>query len=79
MMKPQEHKLPRLHRHVDFIAGEGITWYQWLVDSNGGNQTSESLLQLSKKEEHEIRAELAALYRRFTDQLMGSISGLGAP
>lgn len=79
MMKPQAHKLPRLHRRVDFNAGEGVTWYQWLVDSNGGNQTAESLNQLSQKEEHEIRAELAALYRQFTDQLMGSMQGLGAP
>jgi hypothetical protein len=49
------------------------------VDSNGGNQTAETLQQLSTKEEHEIRAELAVMYRRFTDQLMGSIHGLGAP
>ena len=79
MMKPQAHKLPRLHRPVDFNAGKGLTWYQWLVDSNGGNQTVESLNQLSEKEEHEIRSELAALYRQFTDQLMGSMQGLGAP
>ena len=79
MMKPQAHKLPRLHRPVDFNAGKGLTWYQWLVDSNGGNQTAESLNQLSQKEEHEIRSQLAALYRQFTDQLMGSMQGLGAP
>ena len=79
MMKPQAHKLPRLHRPVDFNAGKGLTWYQWLVDSNGGSQTAESLNQLSQKEEHEIRSQLAALYRQFTDQLMGSMQGLGAP
>ena len=49
------------------------------MDVNGGNQSVNSLKLLAEKEEHEIRSELAALYRRFTDQLMGSILALGAP
>jgi hypothetical protein len=56
-----------------------VTWYQWLVDVNGGDQSAQSLKLLADKEEHEIRSELANLYRRFTDQLMGSIQALGAP
>ena len=79
MMEPQKHKLPRLHRPVKFQSGEGVTWYQWLIDVNGGNQSATSLKQLADKEEHEIRSELATLYRKFTDQLMGSIQALGAP
>jgi 1-acyl-sn-glycerol-3-phosphate acyltransferase len=79
MMEPQKHKLPRLHRPVTFQSGEGVTWYQWLTDVNGGNQSVSSLKQLAEKEEHEIRSELASLFRRFTDQLMGSIQALGAP
>ena len=79
MMEPQKHKLPRLHRPVTFQSGEGVTWYQWLIDVNGGNQSVESLKGLADKEEHDIRSELAGLYRKFTDQLMGSILALGAP
>ena len=29
--------------------------------------------------DHEVRSELAMLYRRFTDQLMTSLATLGAP
>jgi hypothetical protein len=79
MMEAQKHKFPRLHKQVTIQSGEGITWYQWLIDVNGGNQSAESLKLLAEKEEHEIRSELAAFYRRFTDQLMGSILALGAP
>ena len=79
MMEPQKHKLPRLYKRVTIQSGEGVTWYQWLTDINGGNQSAASLKELAEKEEHEIRSELASMYRRFTDQLMGSILALGAP
>ena len=35
--------------------------------------------ELSKLEEEKIRNKLTELYRKFTDQLMGSIKALGAP
>ena len=79
MMMPQDHKVPRLWRRITLSAGKGITWMQWLEHENGGNMKAKQLAELSTKEEHEIRAELSALYRKFTDQLMGSISALGAP
>ncbi len=41
--------------------------------------TSENLEQLLAKERHEIKTVLAGLYRKFTDQLMQSITSLGAP
>jgi len=40
---------------------------------------AESLNAIAQGEDHEIRAALSKLYRKFTDQLMGSISALGAP
>ena len=79
MMMPQDHKVPRLWRRITLSAGKGITWMQWLEHENGGNMKAKQLVELSTKGEHEIRAELSALYRKFTDQLMGSISALGAP
>ena len=78
VMKPQEHKAPRLWRPISLSAGQGITWIKWLQDPHGGNIQPQQLTELANQEEHEIRAYLAALYRKFTDQLMGSISGLGA-
>lgn len=79
MMMPQDHKFPRLWRRVTLSAGKGITWMQWLEHENGGNMKAEQLVELSTREEHEVRTALSALYRKFTDQLMGSISALGAP
>jgi 1-acyl-sn-glycerol-3-phosphate acyltransferase len=78
-MQPQHHKFPRPWKKLDFHAGEGITWLQWLADPAGGDMSSDSLSAIAQGEDHEIRAALAKLYRKFTDQLMGSIAALGAP
>lgn len=78
-MQPQHHKFPRFWKRFDIHAGEGITWLQWLADPAGGDMNSESLSAIAQGEEHEIRAALAKLYRKFTDQIMGSITALGAP
>ena len=79
MMEPGKDKLPKLWKTITINAGEGVSWYQWLSHANGGDMSVSKLKDLRSKEEHEIRAELARLYRRFTDQLMGSIQALGAP
>ncbi|MBT5454786.1 MAG: 1-acyl-sn-glycerol-3-phosphate acyltransferase [Euryarchaeota archaeon] len=78
-MKPQEHKFPRLWRPMSINAGASVSWHSWLGHEAGGNHTLESLKTLSQLEDHEIRSELARLYRDFTDQLMGSLQALGAP
>jgi len=79
MMMPQDHKFPRLWRRIALSAGTGVTWFEWLKHPKGGAITVEQLQEISMQEEHEIRASLASLYRKFTDQLMSSISKLGAP
>ena len=79
IMQPQHHKWPRLHRRFCVQAGEGITWMDWLGHPEGGGMTADELEGLANKGEHEIRSALASLYRRFTDQLMASLSALGAP
>lgn len=79
LMTPQFHKWPRLYRRFGVNAGVGVTWLTWLGSKDGGGATASDLLALAKGDEHTIRAELARLYRKFTDQLMGSLSALGAP
>ena len=79
VMQPQHHKFPRLWRRFDVNAAPGITWLEWLASEHGGNQSPSSLQVLSKADEHEIRAELARLFRQFTDQLMGTLAESGAP
>jgi 1-acyl-sn-glycerol-3-phosphate acyltransferase len=79
MMAPQIHKLPRLWKPIKVDIGKGITWLEWLEDPKGGNTSAADLKALKNQEEHEIKAKLATLYRKFTDQLMASIKHLGAP
>ena len=79
VMEPQHHKWPRLHRRFDVNAGEGVSWLQWLGSADGGNMTPASLQSLAQAEDHEVRSELARMYRTFTDQLMASLTALGAP
>jgi len=79
VMQPKIHRFPRLWKKLNFHAGEGITWLQWLADPAGGDMDAKSLNAIAQGEDHEIRAALSKLYRKFTDQLMGSISALGAP
>ncbi|MBT61567.1 MAG: hypothetical protein CMA63_08490 [Euryarchaeota archaeon] len=79
MMQPQLHKFPRLWRRVVLSAGEGMTWLEWLGNPQGGSTNAKQLAEVAQLEEHEIRAFLSSLYRKFTDQLMNSISDLGAP
>jgi hypothetical protein len=56
-----------------------VTWLEWLEDPKGGNISVADLKSLKNQEEHQIKATLASLYRKFTDQLMASIQHLGAP
>ncbi len=79
MMAPKNHKLPRLWKPVDVNVGKGITWFEWLINPNGGNVSEKDLISLKELDEHEIRSTIASLYRKFTDQLMKSIESLGAP
>ena len=79
MMAPQEDKLPKIWKAVNVNFGRDITWLQWLGDPKGGAMNTTMLEELLTKEKHEIKTIIAGLYRKFTDQLMQSISTLGAP
>ncbi len=74
-MSPSKHKLPRLWRRVGISYGKPITWWEWL--EKRGNVSE--LQALANKEDHEVKAALAALYREFTDEFMERIRGQGAP
>ena len=79
MMIPKEHKLPRLWKPIKINFGKRITWLEWLSRPDGGGITKDDLMKIKLLEEHEIKSQLASLYRKFTDQIMNSIAGLGAP
>ena len=79
MMIPKEHKLPRLWKPIKINFGKRITWLEWLSSPDGGGITKDDLMKMKLLGEHEIKSQLASLYRKFTDQIMNSIAGLGAP
>ena len=79
MMRPQNDKLPKIWKKIEINYGKGITWLEWLSHEQGGDMTPEMIKMISKQEKQEIKASIATLYRKFTDQLMNSISKLGAP
>ena len=45
---------------------------RWIQHPKGGNQDDGQLQAIIESEKHERRASIGALYRRFTDQLIGS-------
>ena len=79
IMRPSYHKWPRLFKPFRVHAGVGLSWLEWLGHPEGGNMTAEALGRWLSADEHEVRSQLAGLYRKFTDQLMGSLAALGAP
>ena len=72
-------KVIRFWNRVDITYGEGITWNQWITKPDGGAQNEQSLQSIIRAEPEQQREVLRGLYRKFTDQLMGSIEALGAP
>ncbi|MCH1481199.1 MAG: 1-acyl-sn-glycerol-3-phosphate acyltransferase [Candidatus Poseidoniaceae archaeon] len=79
MMAPQSDKLPKLWKPIKINYGKKISWLEWLNSSEGGDMSTEQIKAMAKLEKHEIKSSIAALYRKFTDQLMASIGKLGAP
>jgi 1-acyl-sn-glycerol-3-phosphate acyltransferase len=79
MMEPQRHKLPRPWRRVTMNTGKGVTWSEWLGHEHGGSMTPALIEEIAALEDHEIRQKLSAMYRKFTDQLMETLTVLGAP
>ena len=79
MMAPQSDKLPKLWKPIKINYGKKISWLEWLSSSEGGDMSTEQIKAMAKLEKHEIKSSIAALYRKFTDQLMASIGELGAP
>jgi hypothetical protein len=72
-------KMIRFWNRVGISYGTSITWNEWIVHPEGGARTDSDLRTLLESEEHERRAGIGVLYRRFTDQLIGSLAALGAP
>ena len=78
VMAPKD-KMIRFWNRVNITYGDSITWNQWVLHPEGGAQNEASIQAIIDSEPSLQRDALRILYRRFTDQLMGSIEALGAP
>ncbi len=72
-------KILRFWKPFTVTFGESITWNKWLVHPNGGGQDEDTIVSITSLSDAERRDAMRKLYRKFTDQLMGSIKSLGAP
>lgn len=72
-------KIIRLWKPVKVTFGEGITWNQWIVHPEGGDMDEQGIYNIIQLDDVEQRATMKRLYRRFTDQVMGTMAALGAP
>ena len=57
------------------IIWQPVTWWEWLEK----NSSVEALQALANKEDHEVKAALASMYRGFTDEFMDMMKEQGAP
>ena len=79
MMQPSTHKFPRLWRRVNITIGRGVTWEEWLLHPDGADLETAEVIAMAEMEDDDLNAKMAVLQRQFTDQLMASLSHLGAP
>jgi len=72
-------KIIRFWKPVEVTFGEGITWNQWIVHPEGGGLDERGIQKIIQLDELEQRTTMKGLYRRFTDQVIGTMAALGAP
>ena len=72
-------KIIRFWKPVDVTFGRSITWNQWITHPEGGAQDEDSILNIIELNDEERRDAMYVLYRRFTEQIIGTMAALGAP
>ena len=69
----------RITTPLTMSVGNGVTWREWIHHPKGGALSESDLQEIVDSEQDKRDQKMSALFRRFTDQLMGSLSALGAP
>ena len=72
-------KIIHFGKRVEVTYGEGITWNEWVVHPNGGAQDEVSIRTIIDENEEDRRESMGKLYRKFTNQVIGTLAALGAP
>tara|TARA_Y100001970_G_scaffold91485_2_gene115381 strand:- start:19754 stop:20530 length:777 start_codon:yes stop_codon:yes gene_type:complete len=69
----------RFWKRVDVHIGNPIKFSQWLSLDGGGSFSDDEVASLLRVDEHGQRSIKKALFRKYTDQLMGTLELMGAP
>ena len=69
----------RFWKRVDVHVGSPIKFSQWLSMEEGGSFSDDEVASLLRVDEHGQRSIKKALFRKYTDQLMGTLELMGAP
>ena len=69
----------RITTPLTMSVGNGITWREWIHHPNGGGLSESDLQEIVDSELDNRNQKMSELFRSFTDQLMCSLSALGAP
>ena len=72
-------KIIHFGKRVEVTYGAGITWNEWVVHPMGGAQDEASIRIIIEANEEQRREVMGKLYRKFTNQVIGSLAALGAP
>ena len=72
-------KIIHFGKRVEVTYGAGITWNEWVVHPMGGAQDEASIRIIIESNEEQRREAMGKLYRKFTNQVIGSLAALGAP
>lgn len=72
-------KILRPWKRVGISYGESVTWNEWIVHPQGGGQSEEMLQAIIESDDAQRRIALGELYRKFTNQVIGTLASLGAP
>ena len=77
-MEPGKMRI-RLSAPVTVRIGKPISFADWIESPEGGSMTEDELLDLLDQDPEDIQRKMGEIYRNFTDQLMSTISLMGAP
>ncbi len=76
---PLGSKLPRPWKRIELIVDDPITFAEWAAHSDGGGMDDDWVNSLMEMSESDRQEAMRATFRRFADQLIGTLAMRGAP
>lgn len=76
---PPGRNVIKFWKRVDVHIGNPIRFSEWLSSTEGGSFSNDEISSLMDLDKHGQRSIKKALFRKYTDQLMGTLRMMGAP